>query len=50
MTDVLGRRLLEKNIPNGGAMQIASLPDGVYWVQATDEMGNLYSARLHKKE
>jgi hypothetical protein len=49
LTDVLGRRLLEKNIPNGGSVQLASLPDGVYWVQATDEGGKMYSARLRKK-
>ena len=49
MTDVLGRRLLEKNIPNGGSIHMGSLPDGVYWVQATDERGRIYAARLRKK-
>ncbi len=46
--DLLGRALLRTEIPNGGQIDIAALPKGVYLVSATDGDGIVWRGKLEK--
>jgi hypothetical protein len=50
ITDLLGRELGRQTIPNGGAVDIESLPNGVYLVAASTESGEVFLGRVCKQE
>ncbi|MBP6304194.1 MAG: T9SS type A sorting domain-containing protein [Bacteroidia bacterium] len=48
-TDILGRKVTadwKVNGPEGALLNTADLANGVYFIQATDEAGQLYSAKI----
>jgi hypothetical protein len=50
ITDLLGRELGRQTIPNGGTVDIESLPNGVYLVSARTESGEVFLGRVCKQE
>ncbi len=47
--DLLGRAVLQQNIPNGGRVDIASLVHGLYLVVATSPEGEVFTGKLRKQ-
>jgi hypothetical protein len=50
ITDLLGRELGRQIIPNGGTVDIETLPNGVYLVSASTESGEVFLGRVCKQE
>jgi hypothetical protein len=50
ITDLIGRELGRQTIPNGGTVDIKSLPNGVYLVSARTESGEVFLGRVCKQE
>jgi hypothetical protein len=50
ITDLLGRELGRQTIPNGGTVDIETLPNGLYLVLASTESGEVFLGRVCKQE
>ena len=49
INDLLGRTLSQQTITNGGQIDIAALPTGLYLLSATTEAGEVYVGKLRKE-
>ena len=49
INDLLGRTLSQRTITNGGQIDIAALPTGLYLLSATTEAGQVYVGKLRKE-
>jgi len=50
MTDLLGREVSRQAVfPNGGSVEIAQLPVGVYFVKAEESSGKVYVGKFRKE-
>jgi len=49
ISDLLGRTLSQRTITNGGQIDIAALPTGLYLLSATTEAGQVYVGKLRKE-
>ena len=49
ISDLLGRAILQQNIPNGGSVDVSTLVSGSYLVLATAPSGRAFSGKLRKE-
>jgi len=49
INDLLGRTLSQRTLTNGGQIDIAALPTGLYLLSATTEAGQVYVGKLRKE-
>ena len=50
ISDLLGREMLRKEMPNGGQLDVESLPSGLYIVHAVSEDGKVFRGKLEKEQ
>ena len=48
ISDLLGREMLRKEMPDGGQLDVESLPSGLYIVHAVSEDGKVFRGKLEK--
>jgi len=49
ISDMQGRQLIQQTLPNGGSLDISSLPNGLYSVSATTTSGLTFSNKFRKQ-